>query len=116
MITLAGRFLAWLAGAWLGTQITRTRVYYVPPTSWLDRWFFKPTKVIAFTWGETVLMQEAFASDESVLAHELVHVEQARRYGWRWVPAYLWASVQAWRRGEHWYYDNKFEREAYERS
>jgi hypothetical protein len=48
---------------------------------------------------------------EAELGHELVHVEQWARHGWRFPLLYLAASLRARRRG-HWYRDNRFEREA----
>jgi hypothetical protein len=45
--------------------------------------------------------------------HEHVHVRQCERWGVFIVPAYLLSSFLAWRRGGHFYFDNRFEREAY---
>ena len=50
-------------------------------------------------------------SDEE-LAHEVAHVRQWRRHGARFPLLYLEASIRAWRAGEHWYFDNAFERAA----
>ncbi|MGH2466681.1 MAG: hypothetical protein ACRDGL_02990 [Candidatus Limnocylindrales bacterium] len=47
--------------------------------------------------------------DAAELAHEACHVAQWRRYGLRFIPRYLRASGQAWRRGGHPYRDNTFE-------
>lgn len=44
--------------------------------------------------------------------HELVHVRQVERWGPLFIPAYLIESCLAWRRGEHFYYDNRFEIQA----
>jgi hypothetical protein len=44
--------------------------------------------------------------------HEQAHVRQVERWGPAFIPAYLLASVLAWRRGEHYYRDNWFERDA----
>lgn len=46
------------------------------------------------------------------LAHEVAHVRQWRHHGARFPLFYLKASLQAWRAGGHWYFDNAFEREA----
>ena len=46
------------------------------------------------------------------LAHEMAHVRQWRRYGIGFPLLYLRASFRAWRAGEHWYFDNAFERAA----
>ncbi len=45
--------------------------------------------------------------------HEHVHVRQYERWGPFMLPAYFLFSLQAWRRGEHFYLGNRFEREAY---
>lgn len=50
--------------------------------------------------------------DETELAHELEHVRQWQRHGWRFPLAYLAASLRARRAGRHWYTDNAFEIEA----
>jgi hypothetical protein len=46
--------------------------------------------------------------------HEHVHVRQYERWGPFMLPAYLFSSVLAWRRGDHFYLGNHFEIEAYE--
>ena len=48
------------------------------------------------------------------LAHELKHVEQWRRLGWRYPFSYWLSSIRAVRAGGNWYRDNEFEREARE--
>jgi len=47
--------------------------------------------------------------DARELAHELAHVRQWRDHGWTFPIRYLAASVAAWRAGQHWYRDNRFE-------
>lgn len=47
-------------------------------------------------------------------AHERVHVEQYERWGPIFIPAYVASSVWAVMCGRHPYYDNVFEREAWE--
>jgi hypothetical protein len=46
--------------------------------------------------------------------HEHVHIRQYERWGLLLIPLYLAASLVAWVQGKHYYYDNVFEREAYE--
>jgi hypothetical protein len=46
--------------------------------------------------------------------HEHVHVRQYERWGPFFVPAYLLASLLVKLRGKHPYWDNPFEREAYD--
>jgi len=50
--------------------------------------------------------------NEHELAHELAHVRQWARHGWRFAIAYLAESIRARRAGGSWYRDNRFEREA----
>jgi hypothetical protein len=49
-------------------------------------------------------------------AHEFVHVQQYERWGPLFVPAYFASAWWAWCRGKHPYWDNPFEREAYDKS
>ena len=69
----------------------------------------------AITFGHVVLGQ-----DERALtitrAHERVHVRQYERWGVFFLPAYLAASICAMISGGHYYFDNAFERDAFERS
>ena len=44
--------------------------------------------------------------------HEQAHVRQVERCGAAFIPAYLIASLLAWRQGGHYYHDNWFERDA----
>jgi len=46
--------------------------------------------------------------------HEHVHVRQYERWGPFMLPAYFLSSFLAYRRGDHYYLGNRFEREAYE--
>lgn len=64
--------------------------------------------------GHVVLMTP-LASEET-LAHELVHVRQAERWGPLFLPAYLLAMLVARIVGADPYWDNPFEREARVRS
>jgi magnesium-transporting ATPase (P-type) len=49
---------------------------------------------------------------ESCREHEQAHVRQVERWGAAFLPAYVFASACAWSRGEHYYLDNWFERDA----
>ena len=46
------------------------------------------------------------------LAHDVAHVAQWRRHGWRYPIRYWLSSIRAVRAGGDWYRDNEFEREA----
>ena len=65
---------------------------------------------LAITIGRHVFAWRAMTDDE--LAHELEHVRQWQRHGWRFPVAYLAASLGARRSGKKWYRDNRFEIEA----
>jgi hypothetical protein len=67
----------------------------------------------AMTLGHVVLGQDRDALEWS-RSHERVHVRQCERWGPAFIPAYLLASVAVWIRGGRPYWDNPFEREAYE--
>ena len=69
-------------------------------------------KASAMCLGHIVLGQDRECLDHS-RDHEHVHVRQCERWGAFIVPAYLLSSFLAWRRGDHFYFDNRFEREAY---
>ena len=66
----------------------------------------------AMTLGHVILGQ-----DEACLTtnrnHERVHVGQYERWGPLMIPLYLLSSCAAQLRGEHPYWDNHFERDAY---
>jgi hypothetical protein len=62
--------------------------------------------------GHVILAQDRESIDHT-RDHEHVHVKQCERWGLFIVPAYILSSFLAWRRGENFYFDNMFEREAY---
>jgi hypothetical protein len=65
---------------------------------------------LAITLGHTVFAWRSLTDAE--LEHELAHVRQWNRMGWRFPLAYLAASLKARRAGARWYHDNPFEAEA----
>ena len=65
---------------------------------------------LAITIGRTVFAWRSLTDEE--LAHELAHVRQWARMGWRFPIAYLAAALKARRAGGRWYRDNRFEVEA----
>ncbi len=74
---------------------------------WLGlRWGFA-----AMTLGHVIVGRDPHCLDYC-RDHEHVHVRQAERWGLFFIPAYLIESAWAWRRGGHYYLDNRFEREA----
>ncbi len=74
-------------------------------------WFADRIGFDAMTLGHAILGRDAVCL-EDVRDHEQGHVRQAERWGPLFIPAYLAASVIAWRRGGHYYRDNWFERDA----
>jgi hypothetical protein len=69
----------------------------------------------AMTLGHTVIARSQFDLDRT-RAHEFVHVQQYERWGPLFIPAYLLSSLWLWSRGKHPYWDNPFEKEAYEQA
>jgi hypothetical protein len=75
------------------------------------RWFAGRVGFSAMTLGHVIIGPDVW-SLAMCRDHEQAHVRQVERWGIAFIPAYLVASVIAWRRGEHYYYDNWFERDA----
>lgn len=73
-----------------------------------------PGSPSAMTLGHAILGRTALALDMA-RSHELVHVRQYERWGPFFVPAYLLSSLAVWLAGKDAYYDNPFEREAFEK-
>lgn len=67
--------------------------------------------ISAMALGHVILGRSSTVLD-SLRAHELVHVQQAERWGPLFLPAYLLASLLAVFSGGHYYHDNRFEVEA----
>ena len=74
-------------------------------------WFAGRIGFDAMTLGH-VILGRCGVSLEVLRDHEQAHVRQVERWGPAFIPAYLAASVLAWSRGEHYYRDNWFERDA----
>ncbi len=70
-----------------------------------------PGRVAAITVGHAVLALDGVTLNQT-RAHERVHVAQFERWGLFFPLVYGLASWAAWRRGQHYYLDNRFEREA----
>jgi hypothetical protein len=84
-----------------------------PALAWMLRNLtFMPGGAAALTLGHIVIA-DSQASLESTRVHERVHVRQCEAWGPLFVPAYLAASVIAAVRGGNYYYDNRFEAQAY---
>lgn len=65
----------------------------------------------AMTLGHVILGRDAECLADC-RDHEQAHVRQVERWGPLFIPAYVVASVWAWKRGGHYYLDNAFERDA----
>jgi hypothetical protein len=87
--------------------------FYGGGVKWLLERFFFGRGAMAFTLGHTVLGLTDAALDIS-REHELVHVRQFERWGPLMGPAYLVCSLVLWLTGGRPYYDNPFERQAFE--
>lgn len=84
-----------------------------PALAWiLTNLTLVPGGAAALTLGHVVIGRD-HASLESTRAHERVHVRQCEVWGPLFVPAYLAASLAACARGRNFYYDNRFEVQAY---
>jgi hypothetical protein len=78
------------------------------------QWFLQRfLRAMALTLGHTVLGQSGAALDIA-RNHELVHVRQFERWGPLMGPAYVGCSLVLWLLGRRPYYDNPFERQAFE--
>ena len=64
------------------------------------------------TLGHVVLFRQAWKM-RAIGAHEFAHVRQYMRWGFLFPLAYGLESVWQWLRGRHYYWDNRFEVEAY---
>lgn len=67
---------------------------------------------LIFTSHDTKFLSTA--RGEAFLIHEVAHVKQWRRHGWKFPFIYIKASLDAILRRERAYSDNKFEIEAYQ--
>jgi hypothetical protein len=65
----------------------------------------------AMTLGHVILGRDPRCLD-ACRDHEQAHVRQVELWGGVFLPAYLIASVVAWSRGRHYYFDNWFECDA----
>jgi hypothetical protein len=79
------------------------------------RWVLdhRPFRAAAMTLGHVIVGRDEDCLDVS-REHELVHVRQYERWGPLFIPAYLGSAAWQWLRGRHPYWDNPFERAAYE--
>jgi hypothetical protein len=78
-----------------------------------SRWLLERRMVMAqaMTLGHVIIGRDPGGLD-SCREHEQAHVRQVERWGGAFIPAYLLASAWAWTRGQHYYLDNWFERDA----
>ena len=68
----------------------------------------------AMTLGHVVVGRDREILDYA-RSHEMIHVAQYERWGPFFIPAYLLSSLYLMCRRKNPYYDNPFEREAYEK-
>lgn len=79
-------------------------------TAWL-----KLCRANAMTIGHVILGRDQTALNAS-RAHEHIHVRQYEAWGAFFIPAYFLSSFIAWLCAKHPYYDNRFEREAFDKT
>jgi hypothetical protein len=87
--------------------------FYGGGTRWMVRHLPLGARTAGITLGHVILGQE----DQMLVEigdHERIHVRQFERWGPLMGPAYLLASLWAWWRGDNAYWDNAFEKEAYQ--
>ncbi|REK12575.1 MAG: hypothetical protein DWQ37_11565 [Planctomycetota bacterium] len=89
--------------------------FYGGAVSWFVRQLPGGQFTLALTLGHTILGQTD-ASLDTARPHEMVHVRQFERWGLLMGPAYLGCMFVLWAQGRRPYWDNPFEREAYEQS
>jgi hypothetical protein len=79
------------------------------------RWFLRRIALgaSAMTLGHVILGQDRGCLDWA-RDHEHVHVRQYTRWGPFMLPAYALSSFLCWCRGRNPYFDNRFERDAYD--
>lgn len=112
--TLLGIFFGLIGMATGGgvQRVGRVLEFHGGALAWLLRSAPIAGGASALTLGHTVLARTAGDLDRT-RDHELVHVAQYERWGILFVPAYLGCSAWLWLRGRDPYWDNPFEREAY---
>ncbi len=74
-------------------------------------WLATRNGFAAMTLGHAIIGRDADSLDYC-REHEQAHVRQVERWGVAFIPAYLLASLWAWKQGKHYYFDNWFERDA----
>jgi hypothetical protein len=74
-------------------------------------WLARRVGFGAMTLGHVVVGRDPACLD-ACRSHEMIHVRQVERWGPFFIPAYCFASFLAWRRKQHYYLDNWFERDA----
>lgn len=111
--TLLGLFfalLAYLSGGRAQVVQGALEVHGGIITAWL-----KLCRANAMTIGHVILGRNEQALDAS-RAHEHIHIRQYEAWGVFFIPAYFLSSLVAWLRAKHPYYDNCFEREAFDKT
>ena len=91
--------------------LARSSLYSSVPLGPQDQ----PSYVNAVAMIDTRLPPEALLDQLQAIEQQHGRVRKAERWGPLFLPAYGIASLLAWWRGGHYYYDNAFEREAYGR-
>jgi hypothetical protein len=103
-----------LAGSWRAQVriVEGVLEAHGPMLAWLLSHLPLRGGVTALTLGHVVVARDRHWH-ELTRTHERVHVRQCELWGPFFLPAYLAASLVALARGRHFYFDNRFEVEAY---
>ena len=78
-------------------------------------WLRRPGRLVLRDWLAITIGRHIYAwrpMNGGELAHELEHVRQWRRHGWRFPLMYAAESLRARGRGKRWYADNRYEEAA----
>jgi len=94
-------------------RVGRVLEFWGPPIALVLRRLPPLRGAAAVTFGHVVLGR-SLADLNCTRAHELVHVRQYERWGPFFIPAYLLCWLVLRIRGRDGYWDNPFERQAYE--
>jgi hypothetical protein len=111
---LAAGLLTLMTGG-KGRRVGGTLEFWGGFSAWYLRTCCFGGEYLAMTLGHVIIGRNAEVL-EMARTHELIHVRQFERWGPFMIPSYLLCSAYLWMRGKRAYWDNPFEREAYENS
>jgi hypothetical protein len=107
--------VSWLSGGRCRCVNGALEIHGGLVTSFLCRGLPFLGSAAAMTLGHVILGRDEQCLEQS-RAHEHVHIRQYERWGPLMLPLYLASSALAYARGNDPYLDNRFEREAFEKT